>query len=105
MTNSSLGNEGVQLPLVWDEGETVAVYIANQFSLTGTAQQEFFLTVGRVVPPVTVGESPTERMAQLEKLGYITVRTLARYSMNETRLQELHNLLGALINTLDAETP
>jgi hypothetical protein len=92
--------ERIEIPIVWVGVEDARILFANQF-LGQVEQQEIVLTFGQVTPPVLLG--PPERLAQqVERLGFIPVKTVARFGMTRARLEELIGVLQATARNFDA---
>jgi len=78
----------VQVPVVWVGAEEMPVHFANAF--LGVVQpNEIFLTIGSIVPPPIVGETPEEREQQARSLPFIQATPIARLGLTPARLDEL----------------
>jgi hypothetical protein len=86
-------NEGRQVPLVWENPDSLPVLLANQF-IVQHFQDEFIITVGQVVPPALSGDKQA-RTAQLQQVEHVTARPLARVALTRARLVELVQQLEA----------
>jgi hypothetical protein len=93
--------ERIEVPLVWVGVEDVQILFANQF-LGQVQQQEIVLSFGQVTPPVLLG-SPEQLAQQVRRLGFIPVKTVARFSMTRARLEELIGVLQATVRNFDAQ--
>ena len=80
-------NEGRNVPLVWDNLDSVPVLFANQFIIQHY-QDEFILTVGQMVLPPILGDEQA-REAQLQEIERVSVKPLARIAFTRARLVEL----------------
>jgi hypothetical protein len=93
--------ERIELPLVWVGIEDVPILLANQY-LGQVQQQEIILTLGQVTPPVLLG-SPEQLAQQVERLSFVPVKTVARFGLTRTRLEELIGVLQATARQFDAQ--
>ena len=102
MTDSDAAahREPIEVPIVWVGVEDAQVLFANQF-LAQIDQQEIVLTFGQLTPPVLLG-SPEQRAQQVERLGFIPVKTVARFGMTRARLEELIGVLQTTARNFDA---
>jgi hypothetical protein len=91
--------EPIQVPIVFIGADEIPVHYANQF-VVQHEQNEFFLTVGTVTPPILLG-SEEERLRQASQLSYIPIRVVARIAMTRDRLTELIGVLQANLKTFD----
>jgi hypothetical protein len=91
--------EPIEVPILWVGVEDAQILFANQF-LGQVEQQEIVLTFGQITPPVLLG-SPEQRARQVERLGFIPVRTVARFGMTRARLEELIGVLQATARNFD----
>lgn len=89
----------VALPIVYVGAEDVPILFANQFVIQHS-QQEFFLTVGPLQPPILLGK-PEEVQEQVKRLGYVPVKVVARLALTEQRLRELIKVLEAHLTRFD----
>lgn len=79
-------------PVVWEyEEDATPVLAANQFLLQHQ-KNEFFLTIGSLVLPPVLG-TEEERARAVQRIPYIPIRVLGRYSFNRDRMLELINVL------------
>ena len=83
--------EEVSLPIVREGIEDVPILFANDF-ICQFLGDEFILTVGQVQPPVLIG-SLEERKEQLDRVGYVTVKVVARLGLPEQRMGKLIEIL------------
>jgi len=74
--------------------------LVNQF-LCQFNQDEFFLTVGQMVPPALIGPTPEERLEEAEQIPYVPIKPLARLAFTRQRLVELVATLQANIAQYD----
>ena len=86
-------HEGRQVPLVWENLDSVPVLLANQFIIQHF-QDEFIITVGQTVPPAILGDE-NARAAQLQEITKVSVKPLARIALTRARLTELVQVLEA----------
>jgi hypothetical protein len=99
---SEESNEYRRLPIVRVGVEDVPVYFANNF-VVQHQQDEFFLTVGQFQPPILLGTAE-ERRKQLEELGYVPVKVVARLGLTRQRLVELIEVLQENLRKHDASS-
>src|SRR5262249_14196237 len=93
-----------QLPLAWVDADEVAVLFANQFLVQHLGGPQFVLSVGQALPPPLVG-TPEEQAAQVERIPYVAIKTLARISLEERRLEELVTVLQSVLSGARQEAP
>lgn len=67
--------EPIEIPIIWVGVEDAQILFANQY-LGQVEQQEIVLTFGQITPPVLLG-SPEQQAQQVQRLGYIPVKTRA----------------------------
>ena len=84
---------GRDVPVTWENVEDVPVFFANQY-VCQFNQDEFILTLGQMTPPMLLGDLE-ERAEQLQRLGSVPVKPLARIAFTYSRLVELINVLEA----------
>jgi hypothetical protein len=92
--------ERLEVPIIWVGVEDAQILFANQF-LGQVEQQEIVLTFGQLTPPVLLGP-PERRVQQVERLGYVPVKTVARFAMTRARLEELIGVLQETARNFDA---
>jgi len=83
--------EPTGIPIVLNGFEDVPILYANNFIIqyeTG----DFILTAGQLTPPVLLGTEEEQR-EQAKRITHVSVKVVARISMNRTRLEQLNNLL------------
>jgi hypothetical protein len=86
----------IQLPVVWVGVDELPVHHVNQ--LVGTVSpQEVFLTLGTLVPPAIMADTPEERRAQAQGIGFVQIRPVVRVGITE---QALRDFIGILEQTL-----
>jgi hypothetical protein len=93
--------EPIEIPIVWVGVEDAQVLFANQF-LGQVEQEEIVLTFGQITPPVLLG-SPEQRIQQAGRLGFVPVKTVARFGMTRARLEELIGVLQTTARNFDAQ--
>jgi hypothetical protein len=91
--------QGREVPIVWENPDSVPVFFANQFIIQHF-QDEFILTLGQMVPPALLGDQQN-REAQLREIEQISVRPLARIAFTRARLLELVSSLDAHLAKYD----
>jgi len=90
----------IGIPLAWVGAEELPVHLVNQF-LCQFNQDEFFLTVGQIVPPALIAPTPEERLEEAEQIPYVPIKPLARMAFTRQRLMELVATLQANIAQYD----
>lgn len=90
----------VTLPVAWVDSDDAPILFANQFLLQQIAEMEYVLYVGQVTPPPVIG-TPEQQQAQLEQINFVPVRTLARLSLSQNRLDELLGVLQRVRSRAD----
>jgi flagellar motor switch/type III secretory pathway protein FliN len=83
--------EPLKIPIVLVGGEDVPILYANQFVIQ-VQQEEFFLTVAQLTPPILLGTEEEQR-EQARQIEHIPVKVVARLAFTRTRLEELVQLL------------
>ncbi|MDY6917620.1 MAG: hypothetical protein SVP26_06690 [Chloroflexota bacterium] len=81
----------VRLPIVRVGLDEVPIEFVNDFVVQHD-RGEFFLTVGQLQPPIVLG-TREERKEQAERLGYLSVKVVARFGLTRRRLEELIGVL------------
>lgn len=91
--------EGLALPLEWHVPEDVSSRYATNL-IVQHSEHEFIISFFEAVPPLVLGE-PEEVRTQLEKLGTIQARCVARVIVAAGRMPEFVRVLqGNLENYL-----
>ena len=94
-------DEGVELPLLFTGVDDTPILLANQFA--GQVEPGLFtLIVGQMSVPLLIG-TPEERREQAERVSYVPVKVLGRYSMTEGRLLELIQMLNRQLSVLQEQ--
>lgn len=95
-----MGEQRVEIAVVWPDVEELPVYRANQFiAQVGTGPdgpEDLFLTIGLATPPVILGTEEEQRVA-VAAIGAVSVKGLARISMSRARAAELAMLLENVV--------
>ena len=90
---------GVQVPVSWVGTEDIPIVFINNFLGQVDDKGDAILTFGHYTPPALVGTAE-EVMAQAERIAYVPVRPVARFTLSRPRLLEL---VEALQKTLDMQ--
>ena len=91
--------ENLAVPIVYIGSDEVPTHYANNF-IVQHQQNEFFLTIGTLTPPILVG-SPDEVREQAKQISYVPVRVQARIAMTRDRVAELIKVLTDNLATFD----
>jgi hypothetical protein len=92
----------VSVPLIWGDLGDLTVLAANQFIAQLSSPRpeggfdEVVLTVGYAAPPVLLGAGADLRR-QASELESVPVRPLSRYSLTQTKAEELYGVLGRVL--------
>lgn len=90
----------IQIPVVWDKAEDVAIIFANQFVGQVGQQDEVVLTFGQVTPPVLLG--PREQQeAQVREIPFVPVKPVARLGLTKAGLDDLIRVLNETRDNYD----
>jgi len=81
----------IELPIVFVDAEQFKFDQANIFVIQHSADG-WFLTVGQAAPPLAIG-SPEQQREQLERVGYVPVKVVAKLVVTRKRLEELRDLI------------
>lgn len=76
-----------EIPLLWVGVEDTPAITSNRF-LSQFEADQFFVSFGQVAPPVVIG-TPEEQLQQIERLGYVPIKTVARVALTPQRMREL----------------
>ncbi len=76
------------------------IMLANVFTLQRN-QDEYILLIGQISPPILVG-SQDEQRRQLQELGTLSVRPIARIGFTQARLRELVGILESSLIPSDS---
>ncbi len=85
------------IPLVYVGAETVPVLYANNFLLQWN-EDDFFLVVGQLNPPMLLGD-PDEQRKQAHEVENVPINVLGRFGMTRRTLEQLHDLIGRQLKT------
>ncbi len=97
------GSPSVDIPVAWVGVDETPIALANQFIIQHDPG-EFTLTVGQMSPPLILGSTNEERLAQAKSIEYLPIRTLARLSMSPQRVRELIAVLQTNLDRHDETT-
>ncbi len=78
------------------------ILLANVFFVQQQQEDEFILTIGQVAPLV-LGATREEQQQEIQKMGKVNVKVIARIVLTRTRIGELTRILQGLALT-DKET-
>lgn len=96
----------VELKVVWSGVESLEARAANQFLMQQVRSSrgvvdEIVLIAGHLAPPVTLGPIEEQR-AEVEALGSVVVKPVARLSMTVERARELRDLFVRVLEQVEA---
>lgn len=97
---AKLEEEGILLPVVWVDPESVDITFVNQV-LVQRQGEEWILTFGQQTPPILLG-SPEENLERAKEIQYIPVRVAYRLGMTTDRLREFSELIRRVLEKYDA---
>lgn len=93
--------DSVEIPLSWVDAEQRDVMAANQSGMSHNLETgEFILTLGHVAPPLLSG-SEEEMRQQAERLPFVPIRTLARFSLTRQGVEALREVVQANLARYD----
>lgn len=93
-------NEEGVLHASWVGLDDLPVVTANQF-VSQFDDHGFYLSVGMLAPPLLLG-SQEEREAQLKKISFVPINSLARFALSRKTMGELVEVLRANLERYDA---
>src|SRR5207249_9163215 len=79
---------GVQVPLSWVGTEEIPIVFISHFLGQVDDKGDAILSFGQTTPPPLIG-TPEEVRAQAERIAYVPVRPVARFTLSRPRLLEL----------------
>ena len=85
------------IPAAWVGVDEVGTEFSNMFVVQFTPAGEFTLSFGEMVQPMLTGRSETQQLEELRRIPFIPIRTVARISLNEVRVQELADILSRIV--------
>jgi hypothetical protein len=88
------------VPIVWVGADELPVITVNQFILQ-VDQGEIFLMAGTLTPPVILGEKLDDIRRQVDSIGFVPIRAVARFGLTRRRLTELIKLLERGVEMYD----
>lgn len=95
--------DSVEIPLSWVDAEQRDVMAANQSGMSHNLETgEFILILGHVAPPLLSG-SEEEMRQQAERLPFVPIRTLARFSLTRQGVEALRDVVQANLARYDAQ--
>ena len=93
-------SQRIDVPLVWVGLDETPIVFANQV-LAQFFTDEFVLSFGQSFPPPILGATDEERRKQAEEIAFVSVRPVARLSLNERRMRELVDILQKNLEMFD----
>lgn len=95
--------QSLSLPVSWVEVDQADVVAANQFAMAyNPTTGESVLTVGHVAPPMLLGTEEDVRQ-QAEKIQFVPIRTVGRFSMTRSIAEALREVLQQHLARYDQE--
>jgi hypothetical protein len=91
--------ETFQARAVWIAPEEETIQFANQFAVQFLGET-FVVSMGQVAPPMILG-TDEERQQQAESISFLPVKTLGRFSMPRSNLEEFIGVLQQVIGQYD----
>jgi hypothetical protein len=86
----------VSIPLTWVGAEEIPVLFVNQMLGQVDDRGDVILSLGQVTPPAIVG-TPEEQAAQVQRIAYVPVKPVARFTLSRPRVVELVQVLNQLL--------
>jgi hypothetical protein len=91
----------IAIPVVWIGSDDHPILLANQFVVQYQEDDEFFITIGQLQPPMILGDTPADRLDQAKKMSFVPVQVIARLSMTKARTLELIEVLQTNVRNYD----
>ncbi len=91
----------VTVQLTWVGTEEVPIVFANMLMGQVDDRGDIILSFGQMTPPALIG-TPEEKAAQVNRLAYVPVKPIARFSMSRPRVVELIKLLQDVLQIQSA---
>jgi hypothetical protein len=89
-----------QLPLTWIDVDKVPIQFVNNVLGQVDDFGDIILAFGQTTPPALTG-TDEEMRRQVERIAYVPVRPVARFSMSRDRLEQMIGFLGATLKMHD----
>jgi hypothetical protein len=86
----------VTVPVTWVGTEEVPVVFVNQMLGQVDDRGDVILSFGQVTPPALIG-TPQEQAAQAQRIAYVPVKPVARFTMSRPRVAELIGVLTQVL--------
>ncbi len=84
--------EPIQIPLVWLDRDDLPILFVNQVMGQLDDHGDVIISLGQAMPPAVVGP-PEDQAKQVQGLGYVGVKPVARISVSASRLRDLIRVL------------
>jgi hypothetical protein len=102
MAEDSTTSDYVEVPMLWVGVDEMSVLTSNQ--LIGQIDQDgIYLTFGMATPPLIMAPTPEEMRAQVERVGYVPVKPIARIAVSRRHLGELIKVLKQTAENFDRQ--
>src|SRR5438552_969384 len=86
----------VTVPVTWVGTEEIPVVFVNQMLGQVDDRGDVILSFGQATPPALIG-TPEEQAAQVQRLAYVPVKPIARFTMSRSRVVDLISVLNQLL--------
>lgn len=93
---AELPGGAVNVPLTWVGTEEIPVVFVNQMLGQVDDRGDILLSFGQATPPALIGTAQ-EQAAQAQRLAYVPVKPIARFTMSRSRVVDLVNVLQQLL--------
>jgi hypothetical protein len=77
------------LPLTWVGTDEVPIQFVNQMIAQIDDAGDIIITMGQMTPPAIMGATEEERRRQVERIAYVPVRPIARFSLPRRRVDQI----------------
>ena len=91
----------IQVPLTWVGADEVPIQFVNQVLGQLDDAGDLILSFGQATPPAIMGNHEAQRQ-QAQRIAYVPVRPIARFSMSRARLNQVMKTLQDLAAIHDA---
>jgi hypothetical protein len=94
------GPQAYEIEASWVGAEDLPVQFANAFAGV-VGPNAAFLDIGSVVPPAINGATQEEREAQMQAIGFLPIKPVARLALAREGLDELISTLEQMRENFD----
>jgi len=92
--------ETAQLPLTWIDVDKVPIQFVNNILGQVDDFGDIIIAFGQTTPPALTG-THEEMLRQAERIAYVPVRPVARFSMSRDRLEQMIDFLTKTLKMHD----